>query len=47
MGYATTLIFGATQSGNTYMNEGRNGPKYSPLISPPLGDEEGVAQTSL
>lgn len=47
MGYAATLMFGAMQSGRTYRNEGRKGPEYSLLISPPLGDEEGVAQASL
>ena len=47
MGYVATLMFGATRSGKTYKNEGRKGPEYSPLISPPLGDEEGVAQASL
>jgi len=26
--------------------EGRKGPEYSPLISPPLGDEEGVVHAS-
>jgi len=29
-------MFRATRSGKTYRNEGRKGPKYSPLISPPL-----------
>ena len=45
-GYATTLMFRVTRSGKTYRNEGRKGPEYSPLISPPLGDEDGVAQPS-
>jgi len=47
MGYATTLMFGATRSGKTYRNEGRKGPEYSSLMSPFLGDEEGVVQASL
>lgn len=47
MGYAATLIFGATRRGKTYRTEGRKGPEYSPLILPPLGDEVGVVQASL
>ena len=43
MGYAATLMFEATQSGETYRNEGRKGPEYNPLISAPLSDEDGVA----
>lgn len=46
MGYATTLMFRATRSEKTYRNEERKGPEYSPLISLPLGDEEGVVQAS-
>jgi len=46
MGYAATLMIGAMRSGKTYRNEGKKGPAYSPLISPPLGDEEGVLQAS-
>ena len=45
--YAATLMFEAMQSGKTYRNEGRKGPKYSPLILPSLGDKEGVTQASL
>lgn len=47
MGYVATLMLGATQGGKNYSNEGRKGPEYSPLISPPLSDKEGVAQASL
>ena len=46
MGYVVTLMFGATRSGKTYRNEGKKGPEYSPLISPPGGVEEGIAQVS-
>ena len=35
IGYATTLMFRAMQSGKTYKNEGRKGLEYSPLTSPP------------
>jgi len=45
-GYAATLMFEATRSGKTYKNKGRKGFEYSPLISPSLGDEEGLAQAS-
>ena len=40
-------MFGVMKSGKTYRNEGRKGPKYIPLISPPLSDKEGVTQASL
>ena len=46
MGYAATLMFKAMRNGKAYRNEGRKGPKYNPLISPPLGYEEGVTQAA-
>jgi len=47
MGYAATSMFGTTRSGKTYRNEGKGGLEYSPLISPPQGDEEDKAKVSL
>ena len=40
-------MFGTTRSGKTYRNEGKGGLEYSPLISPPQGDEEDKAKVSL
>ena len=40
-------MFGATQSGKLFRDRGRTSPEYSPLIEPPLSDDEGVAQASL
>ena len=47
IGDAATLMFEATRSATTYRNKGRKGPKYNPLISAPLSDDDGVAQASL
>ncbi len=46
MGYAATMMFVVTQSEKTYRNEGRKNLEYSPLISLPRGDKEGVAHAS-
>ena len=35
MGYAATLMFGATRNRKTYRNKGKRGLEYSLLISPP------------
>lgn len=47
MDYVTTLMFRTMQRGKSYRNEGNNGLKYSPLVSPPRGDEEGIVKVSL
>lgn len=46
MGYAVALMFGATRSGSNLRDGGRKGPEYSPLIEPPLSDNEGETQAS-
>ena len=39
-------MFGATQSGRSFRDGGRKGPEYSPLIEPPLSDNDGAVQAS-
>jgi len=39
-------MFGAMQSGKTFKDRGKTSPEYSPLIIPPLSDDEEAAQAS-
>ena len=39
-------MFGYTRSGKRFRNQGKVGPKYSPLIEPPSSDDEGATKAS-
>lgn len=40
-------MFEAMRSGRNFRGRGRRGPEYSPLIEPPLSDDEEATQASL